>query len=102
MLKKWTCVHFFTKIIIIIQEFFVPSESYAIQYLRSTLAIHCARGFEIMNLDTLKTASIPDFHQIRQQDPRINALQRRCDESRPLGMFRLGENEFLLCYDGKL
>ncbi|KAH9810846.1 CNH domain-containing protein [Melampsora americana] len=81
------------------KEFFVPSESYAIQYLRSTLAIHCARGFEIMNLDTLKTASIPDFHQIRQIDPRLVQLQRRCDESRPLGMFRLGENEFLLCYD---
>lgn len=81
------------------KEFFVPSESYAIQYLRSTLAIHCARGFEIMNLDTLKTASIPDFHQIRQIDPRLVSLQRRCDESRPLGMFRLGENEFLLCYD---
>ncbi|PLW29207.1 hypothetical protein PCASD_14619 [Puccinia coronata f. sp. avenae] len=81
------------------KEFFVPSESYAIQYLRNTLTIHCARGFEIMNIDTLKTASIPDFHQIKQQDARLAALQRRCDESRPLGMFRLGENEFLLCYD---
>lgn len=81
------------------KEFFVPSESYAIQYLRNTLTIHCARGFEIMNIDTLKTASIPDFNQIKQQDARLAALQRRCDESRPLGMFRLGENEFLLCYD---
>ncbi|KAI9612683.1 hypothetical protein H4Q26_007840 [Puccinia striiformis f. sp. tritici PST-130] len=78
---------------------FVPSESYAIQYLRNTLTIHCARGFEIMNIDTLKTASIPDFNQIKQQDARLVALQRRCDESRPLGMFRLGDNEFLLCYD---
>ncbi|KAA1112697.1 hypothetical protein PGT21_006695 [Puccinia graminis f. sp. tritici] len=81
------------------KEFFVPSESYAIQYLRNTLTIHCARGFEIMNIDTLKTASIPDFNQIKQQDARLVALQRRCDESRPLGMFRLGDNEFLLCYD---
>ncbi|OAW00133.1 hypothetical protein PTTG_08077 [Puccinia triticina 1-1 BBBD Race 1] len=81
------------------KEFFVPSESYAIQYLRNTLTIHCARGFEIMNIDTLKTASIPDFNQIKQQDARLAALQRRCDESRPLGMFRLGDNEFLLCYD---
>jgi len=81
------------------KEFFVPSESYAIQYLRNTLTIHCARGFEIMNIETLKTASIPDFNQIKQQDARLAALQRRCDESRPLGMFRLGENEFLLCYD---
>ncbi|KAI8457720.1 CNH domain-containing protein, partial [Phakopsora pachyrhizi] len=81
------------------KEFFVPSESYGIQYLRSTLAIHCARGFEIMNLDTLKTASIPDFNQIKQHDSRLIALQRRCDENRPLGMFRIGEQEFLLCYD---
>lgn len=81
------------------KEFFVPSESYAIQYLRNTLTIHCARGFEIMNIDTLKTASIPDFNQIKQHDARLTALQRRCDESRPLGMFRLGDNEFLLCYD---
>lgn len=84
-----------------IKEFFVPAEAYAIQYLRNTLSIHCARGFEIMNLDTLKTASVPDFSQLRG-DNRAYALQRRCDESRPLGMFRLGDNVFLLCYSGAL
>ncbi|OAV87368.1 hypothetical protein PTTG_08159 [Puccinia triticina 1-1 BBBD Race 1] len=44
-------------------EFFVPSELYAIQYLRNLLTI---RGFKIMNIDTLKAASIPNFNQIEQ------------------------------------
>ncbi|WAQ85127.1 hypothetical protein PtA15_5A701 [Puccinia triticina] len=46
-----------------INEFFVPSELYAIQYLRNLLTI---RGFKIMNIDTLKAASIPNFNQIEQ------------------------------------
>lgn len=28
------------------------------------------------------------------------ALAKRCESSRPLGMCRTGDNEFLLCYDG--
>lgn len=81
------------------KDFFIPSSSYSIQFLRSKLAIICARGIEIMNLDSLRTMSLPDFSAHRN-DPTAVALAKRCEESQTLGMFRLQDNEFLLCYDG--
>ena len=95
------------------KDFFIPSEAYAMQFLKSKLAIVCRRGVEVMSLDTLKvgpantrcdarladclsqTMTIPDFGQSR--DAASMALARRCEESRTLGMFRLEKNEFLLC-----
>lgn len=69
------------------------------QFLRSKLAVVCARGFEIMNLDTLLPGTIPDFSRCPRDDPRILALARRVEVSKPLGMFKLAEGDFLLCYD---
>lgn len=83
------------------QVFFIPSEAYSMQFLRSKLAILCARGFEIMNLDTLLPGTIPDFTRASQEDPRILHLARRVESSKPLGMFKLAvEGDFLLCFDG--
>ncbi|KAH8924026.1 Dbl-like domain-containing protein [Atractiella rhizophila] len=79
------------------KDFFVPSESYSIQFLRSSLAILCKKGVEIMNLETLKPTTVPDYSRLRN-DPRAAALQRRCDDGKALGMFRLEENVFLICY----
>ena len=67
--------------------------------MRSKLCVTCTRGFEIVNLDTLQNGTIPDLSH-----PQFASISRRCDNSKPLGMFRLDENdanEFLLCYDGK-
>lgn len=80
--------------------FFIPSEAYTMQFLRSKLAVVCARGFEIMNLDTLLPGTIPDFSRSPRDDPRILALARRVETSKPLGMFKFAEQgDFLLCYD---
>ncbi|PWN22900.1 CNH-domain-containing protein [Microstroma glucosiphilum] len=70
------------------------------QFLRSKLAVVCARGFEIMNLDTLLPGTVPDFTRSPRDDPRILALARRVETAKPLGMFKLPDGEsFLLCYD---
>ncbi|CAI2166631.1 17036_t:CDS:10 [Funneliformis geosporum] len=79
------------------KQFYVPSESYSVNFLRSKLCVTCTRGFEIVNLDTLQNATIPDLSH-----PQFSTIARRCENSKPLGMFRLDENdsnEFLLCYD---
>jgi hypothetical protein len=45
---------------------------------------------------SFKSVTIP-----QRDDPRHEKLAKRCESSRPMGMFRSSENEFLLCYDGK-
>lgn len=58
-----------------------------------------------MNMETLRTMSVPDFSSHRR-DPTSVALAKRCEESKTLGLFRLQErmhdNEFILCYDGEV
>ena len=71
------------------------------QFLKSKLCIVCARGFEIMNLDSLLPGTIPDFAHAPRDDPRVLYLQKRVETARPLGMFKTSESEFLLCYDGE-
>ena len=53
-------------------------------------------GFEVLSLDSKDAPStIPDLAA-----PHMAHLARRLDGTRALGMFRISENEFLLCYDG--
>jgi hypothetical protein len=53
-------------------------------------------GFEVLSLDTKDVPqTIPDLSA-----PHMAHLSRRLEGTRPLGMFRLSEKEFLLCYDG--
>jgi hypothetical protein len=77
------------------REFFLPSESYDLVFLKARIAVLCARGFEIMDLTDFKSVTIP-----QRDDPRLEKLAKRCDSCRPLGMFRSNADEFLLCYDG--
>ncbi|PWN37942.1 uncharacterized protein FA14DRAFT_105054, partial [Meira miltonrushii] len=81
------------------KTFFIPSEAYSMQFLRSKLCIVCARGFEIIDLDHLIPGTIPDFSTTRD-DPRVYTLNRRIEAVKPLGMFKNREGEFILCYDG--
>ncbi|CAG8531735.1 8249_t:CDS:10 [Cetraspora pellucida] len=45
--------------------------------------------------ESFSNVTIPDF-----SDPSFAQLGRKLDTSKPLGMFRLNDDEFLLCYDG--
>ncbi|KAJ3780956.1 Dbl-like domain-containing protein [Lentinula aff. detonsa] len=75
------------------REFFLPSESYDLIFLKVKIVILCAKGFEIMDLMDLQSVTIP-----QREDPRHAPLAKRWESCRPLGMFRSTDEEFLLCY----
>ncbi|KAJ3860794.1 CNH domain-containing protein [Lentinula novae-zelandiae] len=75
------------------REFFLPSESYDLIFLKVKIAILCAKGFEIMDLMDLQSVTIP-----QREDPRHAPLAKRWESCKPLGMFRSTDEEFLLCY----
>lgn len=81
------------------KTFFIPSEAYAMQFLRSKLCIICARGFEIIDLDSMMPGTIPDFSLSSREDARIYNLHRRVETSRALAIYKTREGDFLLCYD---
>ncbi|KAJ3901831.1 CNH domain-containing protein [Lentinula edodes] len=78
----------------IYRDFFLPSESYDVIFLKARIAILCSRGFEIMDLNDFKSVTIP-----QHDDPRLAYLAKRCESCRPIGMFKSAEDEFLLCYN---
>ncbi|KAF8141438.1 CNH domain-containing protein [Boletus edulis] len=74
------------------REFFLPSESFDLVFLKAKISILCTKGFEIMDLTDFKSVTIP------LRDDGHERLAKRCESCKPMGMFRV-ENEFLLCYD---
>ncbi|KAL7421168.1 Rho guanine nucleotide exchange factor [Cryptotrichosporon argae] len=82
------------------KDFFIPTEALRIHFLKSKLAIVCSKGFEIMDLTTMRGSAIPIFDAAKLKEKQsFAALKERCDSAKPLAMFRSTETEFLLCYD---
>ena len=75
-------------------DFYIPSETYAINLFQSSLAIATAKGFEVMTLDKKVPLSIPD---LKPQACAKIAGQIR--DQKPLGMFRISDTEFLLVFE---
>jgi hypothetical protein len=75
-------------------DFYIPSETYAINLFHSSLAISTARGIEVMTLDKKVPFSIPDL-----KAPEVASIAHRVRDQRPLGMFRLSDSEFLLVFE---
>ena len=75
-------------------EFYIPSETYAINLFQTTLAIATAKGIEVMTLDKKLPLSIPDL-----KPPECASIAQRLTGQRPLGMFRLSDSEFLLVFE---
>ena len=75
-------------------EFYIPTETYAINLFHTSIAIATARGVEVMTLDKKVPLSIPDL-----KPPDCASIALRLRDQRPLGMFRLNETEFLLCFE---
>ncbi|RDB18445.1 Rho1 guanine nucleotide exchange factor 1 [Hypsizygus marmoreus] len=75
------------------RDFFLPTESFDLIFLKARIVVLCAKGFEIMDLNDFNSITIPLL-----EDPRV-PLAKRCESCRPMGMFRSKEDEFLLCYD---
>jgi hypothetical protein len=75
-------------------EFYIPAECFTINLFHTYIAISTARGFELLTLDKKVPMSIPDLKQ-----PSIASIAARLASQKPLGMFRLSDAEFLLCYE---
>lgn len=73
------------------QEFYIPTETYSIHFLRRTLCVGCARGFEIVTLDTLVTQPLLD-----QADTSLDFVAMK-ENLRPIHVERINPN-FLLSY----
>ncbi|KAH8662341.1 CNH domain-containing protein [Xylariales sp. PMI_506] len=75
-------------------DFYLPTECYSINIFNMYVAISTAKGFELLTLDKKVPMSIPDVKQ-----PAIANIASRIRDQRPLGMFRLNDQEFLLAYE---
>lgn len=75
-------------------EFYIPTECFTINLFHTYIAISTLKGFELMTLDKKVPMSIPDT-----KNPAIGNIAARLQGQKPLGMFRLSDSEFLLCYE---
>ncbi|CAK7221236.1 RHO1 GDP-GTP exchange protein 2 [Sporothrix bragantina] len=73
------------------KEFYIPTESTSIHFLKSSLCVASARGFEVVSLLTLETQSLLD-----QADTSLDFVARK-ENVRPIHIERLN-GEFLLNY----
>ncbi|KAK0628639.1 CNH domain-containing protein [Bombardia bombarda] len=76
-------------------EFYIPAECFSLNLFQSYIAVASAKGFELLTLDKKVTQSIP--HTV--SDPAIANITSRIKDQRPLGMFKLNDQEFLLTYE---
>ncbi|KAL5604859.1 hypothetical protein BROUX41_001810 [Berkeleyomyces rouxiae] len=75
-------------------EFYLPVECYSLNLFHSYIAVATAKGFELLTLDKKQPVSIPDLKQSA-----ITNIANRVRDQKPLGMFRLNDQEFLLAYE---
>ncbi|ATY60655.1 Rho guanyl nucleotide exchange factor [Cordyceps militaris] len=75
-------------------EFFFPVECYSLSIFQTYIAVATAKGVEMLTLDRKQPMSIPDL-----KAPAIANIASRVRDQKPLGMFRLNENEFILTYE---
>jgi hypothetical protein len=76
-----------------IQEFYIPTESSSIHFLKTKLCVGCTKGFEIVDLETLDMQGLLD-----PSDASLDFVMKR-GNVRPIAIYRI-EEDFLLCYDG--
>jgi hypothetical protein len=75
------------------QEFYIPTESSSVHFLKTKLCVGCTKGFEIVDLETLDMQGLLD-----PSDQSLDFVLKR-DNVRPIAIYRI-EEDFLLCYDG--
>lgn len=75
-------------------EFYLPTECYSLSVFHTYIAVSTAKGIEMLTLDKKQPMSIPDL-----KAQTIANIALRIRDQRPLGMFRLNDNEFILTYE---
>lgn len=76
----------------VFKEFYIPTESSSIHFLKSKLCVGTTKGFEIVDLETLDTQGLLD-----PADTSLDFVQRR-ENVKPVAIYRI-DGEFLLCYN---
>ncbi|OBT50414.1 hypothetical protein VE04_08991, partial [Pseudogymnoascus sp. 24MN13] len=71
------------------KEFYIPTESSSIHFLKSKLCVACARGLEVVSLETLETQSLLD-----QADTSLDFVARK-ENVRPIHIQRLNGDVLL-------
>lgn len=76
-------------------EFYLPTECFSLNLFQSYIAVATAKGFEMLTLDKKQTMSVPSG----LNQPTIANIANRIRDQKPLGMFKLNDQEFLLAYE---
>ncbi|OIW31250.1 hypothetical protein CONLIGDRAFT_574027 [Coniochaeta ligniaria NRRL 30616] len=76
-------------------EFYLPTECYSLNLFQTYIAVASAKGFELLTLDKKIPQSIPRDLNVAA----IANIASRIRDQRPLGMFKLNDQEFLLTYE---
>ena len=99
----------------VLRSFFLPSDSFDVFFAKATIVVLCGKGFEVMNLqgyifeilfrhlspiNFVVSNSLGSTALLQKEDPRHTQLIKRCENARPIGIFRSTDYEFLLCYGG--
>ncbi|KAK9470866.1 CNH domain-containing protein [Dipodascopsis tothii] len=75
-------------------RFYVHSECFGLSLFKASLAVHAAKGIEIMRLEDKHALSVPDLAGAEGE-----RVRRLIFGQRPLGMFKISTHDFLLCYE---
>ncbi|KAI8930226.1 hypothetical protein BC831DRAFT_439680 [Entophlyctis helioformis] len=74
------------------KELYVPTETRSIDYLNTMLCVGSVKGFDVIQMSSLKTQSLLD-----ESDEQLKFVLARETQS-PVGVFRMRDGSFLLCY----
>ncbi|KAH0324761.1 hypothetical protein KCU74_g7816, partial [Aureobasidium melanogenum] len=75
-------------------DFYIGTECHGMNLFHSSLAISSDKGFEVLTLDKKQPWSVPDW-----KAPEVGNILRHVEKQETLGMLRLTDQEFLLCYN---
>ncbi|KAI0243983.1 RHO1 GDP-GTP exchange protein 2 [Massospora cicadina] len=76
------------------KEFYIPSESFGVYFLKSKLCVACAKGFEVLDLASLRPQGL-----LNPADPHLGFVFSRGEAIKPVAFFRIREGRFFVCYD---
>ncbi|CAO3670061.1 unnamed protein product [Umbelopsis ramanniana] len=77
----------------IYKDLYIPGEATSLHIFRSNICVGCDRGFEMVNLASMRNQSVLD-----PSDEALSFVFQR-ENIKPISMFKLQDGEFLLCYN---
>jgi len=97
----------------VFKEFYIPTESSGLSFLKTKLCVATTRGFEVVDLEVSQIRTTDCIHFAKRHvlqtldtqgllDPSDSSLDfvSKRENVRPVAIYRVEEN-FLLCYAGE-